>query len=48
MSANAIRLARGALRLPKSDSADSTNSDSAAMLAKEELAADLAIWNFRG
>jgi len=48
MSANAIRLARGALRLPKSDSTDSTNSDSAAMLAKEELAADLAIWNFRG
>jgi hypothetical protein len=48
MSANAIRLARGALRLPKSDSMDSVASDSSSMLAKEELAADLAIWNFRG
>lgn len=48
MSANAIRLARGALRLPKPDSISSTGSDSSSMLAKEELAADLAIWNFRG
>jgi hypothetical protein len=48
MSANAIRLARGALRLPKPDSMSSTGSDSSAMLAKEELAEDLAVWNFRG
>ena len=48
MSANAIRLARGALRLPEKTpvgggSSNTENSD----LAKQELAADLAVWNFR-
>ena len=48
MSANAIRLARGALRRPEKtsagiSSAETQNSD----LAKQELAADLAVWNFR-
>jgi aminoglycoside phosphotransferase (APT) family kinase protein len=48
MSANAIRLARGALRLPQQDSMGSTAVNSTTMLAKKELAADLAVWNFRG
>jgi len=48
MSANAIRLARGALRRPEKtsmgvSSSETQNSD----LAKQELAADLAVWNFR-
>ena len=49
MSANAIRLARGGLRLAQPNLVASIASDSEkTMLAKKELAADLAVWNFRG
>jgi len=49
MSANAIRLVRGGLRLPQPNSVSGGTRDSAEItLAKEELAADLAVWNFRG
>ncbi|NBU79731.1 MAG: hypothetical protein EBS50_11790, partial [Sphingomonadaceae bacterium] len=49
MSANAIRLARGGLRLTQPNLVASIANDSEkTMLAKKELAADLAVWNFRG
>jgi len=44
MSANAIRLARGGLRLKKNASVHSNATDQ----ARHELAADLAVWSFRG